>query len=177
METLKVILHTHGGDKCVKNVVNYPIGKDQLLKKGFGIDPNNSNNAVFQFKAVARFFNNQEKTPVFHIMLSFTDKTAPTAQTAMNLALEILQPITDEHLTALGTHYKPRSGGSYHVHAAVSPTSIYDGTMLHADNNTNFAIAKRMANITHEPVQLIVKSEDGTEWKCPTIFMPDSNEE
>ncbi|SHM38468.1 hypothetical protein SAMN04487860_10443 [Ruminococcus flavefaciens] len=28
METLKVILHTNGDDKCLEHVVNYPIGKD-----------------------------------------------------------------------------------------------------------------------------------------------------
>lgn len=28
METFKVILHTDGDDKCLRNVVNYPIGID-----------------------------------------------------------------------------------------------------------------------------------------------------
>ena len=32
METFKLILHTNGDDKCLRNVVNYPIGKDQVLK-------------------------------------------------------------------------------------------------------------------------------------------------
>ena len=83
METLKVILHTNGDDKCLQNVVNYPMGKDQVLKEGFGIDINNSKNAAFQFKAVAKFHNNQDKTPVFHYMTSFTNETAPTPEKAM----------------------------------------------------------------------------------------------
>ena len=29
MEVFKVIKHTNGDDKCLMNVVNYPIGKDQ----------------------------------------------------------------------------------------------------------------------------------------------------
>lgn len=59
METFKVILHTNGDDKCLRHVVNYPIGKDQLLKEGIGIDSDDSQNAAEQFKAVAQFFGNQ----------------------------------------------------------------------------------------------------------------------
>lgn len=42
MEQIKVIKHTDGDDRCLENVVNYPIGKDQVLKAGFGIDMNNT---------------------------------------------------------------------------------------------------------------------------------------
>ena len=108
METLKVILHTNGDDKCLQNVVNYPMGKDQVLKEGFGIDINNSKNAAFQFKAVAKFYNNQDKTPVFHYMTSFMNETAPTPEKAMELTKEMFKPITDTHLSVIGTHFKVR---------------------------------------------------------------------
>ena len=39
MEQIKVIKHTDGDIRCLENVVNYPIGKDQILKAGFGVDP------------------------------------------------------------------------------------------------------------------------------------------
>ncbi len=41
MEQIKVIKHTDADIRCLENVVNYPIGKDQLLKAGFGVDPYN----------------------------------------------------------------------------------------------------------------------------------------
>ncbi len=177
METLKVILHTNGDDKCLQNVVNYPMGKDQVLKEGFGIDINNSKNAAFQFKAVAKFHNNQDKTPVFHYMTSFTNETAPTPEKAMELGKEIFKPITDTHLSVIGTHFKERDECSYHDHIVVSPTNFYDGSILYGDNATNFAMAQRMADITGKPTKLIVRKENQKEWECSRIFVPQDDED
>lgn len=177
METFKVILHTNGDDKCLRNVVNYPIGKDQLSKEGIGIDSDDSQNAAEQFKAVAQFFGNQDKTPVFHYMLSFTNESAPTAERAMELGKEIFEPITNSHLTAIGTHYKLRDDCSYHDHIVVSPTNIYDGSMIYADNTTNFAMAQRMADITGKPTQLVIRREDESEWTCERKFVPNDDED
>lgn len=172
METFKVIKHTHGDDMCLRNVVNYPIGKDQVLKEGFGIDPNDSSKATEQFKKVAKFFNNTGKTPVFHYMTSYTKKTAPTAGRAMELTKEIFCQQTDSHLTAIGVHEKHRENCDFHAHTAMSPTNIYDGSMLYGDNTTNCALAQRMANVTKQPTQLVIRKEDGTEKVYPVIFVP-----
>ena len=122
METLKVILHTNGDDKCLQNVVNYPMGKDQVLKEGFGIDINNSKNAAFQFKAVAKFHNNQDKTPVFHYMTSFTNETAPTPEKAMELA--ILGMLPHNTIGANSAKRLRTYSGSEHPHAAQQPEAI-----------------------------------------------------
>ncbi len=172
-----MIKHTHGDDQCLRNVVNYPIGKDQVLKEGFGIDPNNSRNAAEQFKAVGRFFNNTGKTPVFHYVTSFTKETAPTAERAMELTKEIFRPLTNTHLTSMGVHEKQREGSDFHAHTAMSPTNIYDGSMLYGDNTTNCALAQRMANITKQPTQLVIMKEDGTEKVYPVIFVPNDDED
>lgn len=176
METFKVIKHTHGDDKCLLNVVNYPIGKDQVLKEGFGIDPNNSRNAAEQFKAVGRFFNNTGKTPVFHYVTSYTRETATTAERAMELTKEIFRPLTDNHLTAMGVHEKHREDSDFHAHTAMSPTNINDGSMLYGNNTTNCALAKRMANVTKQPTQLVIRKEDETEKVYPVIFVPDDED-
>ena len=177
METFKVIKHTNGSDRCLRNVVNYPIGKDQVLKEGFGVDPENTNSALKGFNGVTCFYDNEQKTRVFHYMASFTYKTAPNAEKAMELTKEIFADITDDHLAAIGVHHKEREGGCYHSHTAVCPTNINDGTMLYGDNKTNYALAQRMANVTGEPVTLVVKSKDGEEWGCPMIFTPNTNDD
>jgi len=177
METFKVILHTNGDDKCLRNVVNYPIGKDQVLKEGFGIDPNNSRNAAVQFKAVGSFWGNEDKTPVFHYMQSFTEETAPTPEKAMELTKQTFAPLLARHLTGIGVHNKERDDCKYHTHTAMSPTDIHNGKMLYADNKTNFALAQRMADITGQPTKLVVRKEDETEWICPQIFVPCEGEE
>lgn len=177
METFKLILHTNGDDKCLRNVVHYPIGKDQVLKEGYGIDPNNSHNACIQFKAVADFYGNQDKTPIFHYMTSYTEETAPTPEIAMELTKEIFKPLTDTHLTGIGIHEKLRGECKYHGHTAMSPTDVKTGAMLYADNTTNYALAQRMADVTGKPTQLVIRKEDGTEWTCKQKFVPRDDED
>ena len=177
MEVFKVIKHTNGDDKRLMNVVNYPIGKDQVLKEGFGIDPNDSNQAFQQFKSVAEFWGNQDKSPCFHYVTSFTSETAPTAEKAMELTKEIFKEITDTHLTAMGTHCKENDGGKYHSHTVASPTNIYDGSMLYGDYKTNYALAQRVADVTGQPTQLFEYKENGKEKKCPIVFVPHDYED
>ena len=110
-------------------------------------------------------------------MTSFTNETAPTPEKAMELGKEIFKPITDTHLSVIGTHFKEREKCSYHDHVVVSPTNFLDGTMLYGDNTTNFALAQRMADITGQPTQLVVRKENETEWKCSTIFVPQNDTE
>ena len=176
METLKVILHTKGNDKCLKNVINYTIGKDQIIKEGFGVNFYNSNDAFIQFKKTAEFFDNQNNTPVFHYIASFTQKTANTAEQAMNVTKEVFREIIQAHLSIIAVHSKWRDVGSYHSHTAVSPTNIYSGKLLYGDNKTNYKFAQRFADITGEPVMLIVKPENSKEWECPKIFTPHMND-
>ena len=176
METLKVILHTTGDDKCLKNVLNYVIVKESILKKVFGINPDNPNAALLQFKKAADFFDNQCYTPIFHYITSYTKKTAPTAEKAMELTKALFEPLTQFHLAVEVVHFKERDGSSYHSHTAVSPTNIHNVSMLYGDNRTNYALAQRLSNITGEPVKLIIKSENGKEWECPRIFTPQIND-
>ena len=182
MEQIKVIKHTDADTRCLENVVNYPIGKDQILKAGFGADPYNTKNAVMAFTRTAEFFGNENKSKVFHYIISFTNETAPTAESAMELAKEILKPITDNHLAVVGVHNKDRDGGSYHVHAAVSPTNFRNGSMLYCDNRTNYTLAQSVANVTGQPSKLSVRydvpdSNKAKEWDCKKIFIPLSDDE
>lgn len=177
METIKVIYHTFGDDECLENVVNYPIGKDQVLCEGFGIDPNDSHEAYMQFKQVAKFWGNEDKTPCFHYMTSFTKETAPTPERAMELTKEIFADITESHLTGMGVHNKEREGGSNHTHTVVNPTDNNDGSMLYGDYRTNYALAQKMADVTGQPTKLVVYKENGEEKECPMIFVPRDDEE
>ena len=176
METLKVILHTNGDDKCLKNVVNYPIGKDQVLKEGFGIDEDNPRNAYEQFKTAAHFWGNENKRPVFHYVTSYTEETASTPEQAMELTKAIFKHLTDTHLAGIGIHEKQRDECRYHGHTAMSPTDLKSGEMLYADNTTNYGLAQRMADVTGKPTQLVVRKEDGTEWTCKQKFVPHEDE-
>ena len=75
-----MILHTHGGYPYIDNGANYAMDGRQVLTKGFGINQYDPAIAAMQFKKTAEFFNNEDKTPLFHYMTSFTAETAPTVE-------------------------------------------------------------------------------------------------
>lgn len=177
MEIFKVILHTHGGYSYIDNGANYPIDGRQVLAKGFGVNPYDSKIAAMQFKKTAEFFNNQNKTPLFHYMTSFTSKTAPTPEEALELTEQIFAPLTAEHQALMCTHNEKRYKSDNHSHTFMSPTNFNNGSMLYGDNKQNYALAQRMADATGKPTKLIVRKENTEEWECSKIFFPQNYEE
>ena len=172
MEILEVNIHTNGDENCLRNVVNYPISGEEVLAKGFGVTPYDSDAAFRQFRQTAEFFNNQGKTPVYHYMTSFTKETAPTAERAMELTQEIFEPIIKEHLTLIGAHNKARGNSCYHTHIVVSPTNYNDGSMLYANNAVLYNLACRVADATGQPCRLVVKPENKAQKEFHKMFYP-----
>lgn len=177
MEIFKVILHTHGGYPYINSAANYPIDGRQALAKGFGINPFDSKIAAMQFKKTAEFFNNENKTPLFHYMTSFTPDTAPTPERAMELTEQIFAPLTAEHLALMGAHNEKRDYSDNHTHTFMSPTNFNNGSMLYGDNKQNYALAQRMADVTGKPTKLIVRKENKEEWECSKVFIPQDYKE
>ena len=108
MEILKVTTRASGGDDYVDNVTNYLLDERSSIKHGYGVSVNNADSAALQFKQTAKFWNNQDKNPFLQAILSFSPETAPTAEVAMKLTEEIIEPLTVEHLTLSVAHDKVR---------------------------------------------------------------------
>ncbi len=172
MEICEVNLHTNGGQEYLENAVKYPIDERRVLAKGFGVTTHDPDIAVMQFSKTARFYNNENKTPLFHYVLSFTKKTASSAEQAMELSEKIFKPITDDHLALIGIHNKKRGDSEYHAHVAISPTNYINGNMMYADNSTLFPIAQRMADATGQECRLVVKPEDKQKKEFHKVFKP-----
>lgn len=177
MEIFKMILHTHGGYPYIDNGANYAMDGRQVLTKGFGINQYDPAIAAMQFKKTAEFFNNEDKTPLFHYMTSFTSETAPTAEKTMELTEKIFDELTQNHLALISIHNEVRADSDYHSHTFMSPTNYKNGSMLYGDNATTFALAQRMANITGQPTKLIVRKENGNEWEHNKVFYPKNCDE
>ena len=160
MEIFELILHTKGDENCLRNVISYPISGNEILFKGFGVNPYNSEAALLQFQKASNFWNNDGKTPVYHDVLSFTKETAPTAEKAMELTQLIFDPLLVDHMALIGIHQKKRGDSDFHSHTVFSPTNFRNGAMLHADNTTIFPLAQRVADITGQICLLIIKPED-----------------
>ena len=90
-------------------------------------------------------------------MISLTRETAPNADTAIAINEEFLKPFKDEHLILAGLHKKHRENSDYHLHDYVGTTNIRNGKMLYANNETNFAMAQRLADITQQDVLLVIE--------------------
>ena len=177
MEIFKIITHAPGGENYVDNATDYVLDGREVLALGYGINPNNADSAGMQFKQTARFWDNQDKNPLIHCMISYSTDTAPTAEDAMRLTGEILEPLTDDHLALSVAHNETREGSSYHSHTLISTTNLNDGTMLYADNKSNYALAQRAADVTGQPVALVVMNDRNEEWECPRVFIPQTDED
>lgn len=171
-----MITRASGGDNYVDNATNYLLDERSNIKHGYGVTVNNANSAAMQFKQTARFWNNQDKNPLVQAILSFSPETAPTAEAAMKLTDEIIEPLTVEHLTLSVAHDKVRGGSLCHTHNLINTTNYNDGSMLYPDNTTTYSLAQRAANVTGQPVTLIVENDKKEEWKCPYVFYPQSTD-
>ncbi|WP_303790732.1 relaxase/mobilization nuclease domain-containing protein [Ruminococcus flavefaciens] len=172
MEIFKVIIHTHGGDRYIDNVVNYILDGRQERAKGYGVNPYDPDIAAMQMKRTARYFNNQNKTPLFHYVTSYSPETAPTPEKALELTDKVFSNITDSHQALIGIHSEKQAKSLNHAHTVVNPTDFNTGKMMYGDNSTNYSIAQRMADVTGQPTKLIVRKEDETEWECLRVFVP-----
>ncbi|MBR4627285.1 MAG: relaxase/mobilization nuclease domain-containing protein [Ruminococcus sp.] len=173
MELLKVITHAAGGKDYVRNAVNYVLDERSTIVKGNGVNPDDASAAITAFDKNAEFWNNQDKNQLLHTVLSFTKKTAPTVERAMKLCEEVLEPYTTEHLSLGTAHEEEHADSLFHVHELIGTTNYNTGAMLYADNRTTFAMAQRMADVTNQPVRLVVKSDNDKEWECKRIFTPE----
>ncbi len=172
MEIFEVNLHTTGDNDCLRSVVGYPIKGNEVLSKGYGVTPHDTYSAALQFRKTAEFWGNEEKTPVYHDVLSFTKKTAPTAEKAMELTQEIFSAYLDDHLSLIGVHHKARGPSEFHTHTVISPTNYRNGKLMYADNSTLFPLAQHAADVMQETVRLVVKPEDKEKKEFHRLFYP-----
>jgi len=157
MEILKVFTYAGCSDDYWNHITSYPSNEDSVEVKGYGVDDSNPQNAERQFKATAKYYDNERKNPLNQYMISLTRETAPDAETAMAINEKFIEPFKDEHLILAGLHKKNRENSDYHIHDYVGTTNIRNGKMLHANNETNFAMAQRLADITQQDVLLIIE--------------------
>ena len=177
MEILKIITHASGGENYVDNATNYLLDNRCVMAQGYGVSTNSADSAAMQFKQTAKFWNNQNKNQFVQAMLSYSPETAPTAEAAMVLTGEIIQPLTEEHQALSVAHNEARIGSLYHTHTLFGTTNYNDGSMLYPDNPTNYALAQHAANVTGQPVTLVVENDKKEEWECPRIFYPQTDDD
>lgn len=159
-DILKVIWHTDGGDEYSTNATKYPSNEDCVGLRGYGVDADAPTTAKMQFDSLAKFHGNDGKNEFIQFMISPLKETAPDAETAMEIADQVLDPLKDEYLILIGAHKKEHQKSDYHTHSYVGTTNLETGKMLHPTNKLNYAIAQKMADVIQKPVQLVIEKKN-----------------
>lgn len=159
---LKVIWHADGGDEYSTNATKYPSNEDCVGLRGYGVDADDPTTAKMQFDSLAKFHGNDGKNEFIQFMISPLKETAPDAETAMEIADQVLDPLKDEYLILIGAHKKEHQKSDYHTHSYVGTTNLETGKMLHPTNKLNYPMAQRMADIIQKPVELVIEKKNKT---------------
>ena len=109
---------------------------------------------------MAKYFGNEGKNQYIQYMMSFLKDTAPNAETAMNIADKVMDPLKDEYQLYFGTHKKQRGESDFHIHDFVGTKNMETGKLLYPNNKLNYAIAQRMADVTQKPVKLVIEKKN-----------------
>lgn len=157
MEVLKVFTYAGCSEDYCDHIMPYPANEDSVAVRGYGVDYSNPENTKRQFKSIAKNYGNEEKNPFIQYMMSLTKKTAPDAETAMAINEKFIESLKENHQILAGTHKKHTASSEYHNHDYIGTTNIRNGKMLHANNETNFAMAQRLADITQQDVLLVIE--------------------
>lgn len=177
MAIVKIITYANGGDEYIESASQYPTNEDSVLAKGYGVTTEDSVTAQMQFSQTARFWNNENKNPFIHFMISFTPENASDPETAMRLTDKAIEPFKDDHLILTGVHRKEMENSDYHSHSFVQTTNFNDGSMIYADNSTTFQVAQCIADLTGEKCQLIKEKEGNMKKDFRKYFYPRNNYE
>ena len=177
LNLLKIITHSKGGNRYRNNAMNYCLDDRCIAKKGYGINTSDPQTAAMQFKKNDSFWGNRNSNPFIQYMHSYLKETASTAEEALRLTNEIMEPVLEENLAITVVHEEDQGRSLYHTHTYVDATRFTNGKMIYSDNTTNYGMAQRTANALGTAVQLIVEYDTGKEWKCPKIFTPQDDED
>ena len=172
MEHLVILVHTNADDACIRAVINYPRKGKEVLKKGYGFTPYNTDDAVMQMMSTASYWGNLGKAPICHAVISFTEVTAPTPEKALMLTEKIFGIYLFNHLMLIGIHEERRGPSLYHAHVVYSPTNFVNGSMIKSGNGGYFPLAQNVANMTAQICRLVVKPEDKNKKQYHTFFFP-----
>ncbi len=162
IDVIKVITHADGGDEYSTNATKYPSNEDCVGLRGYGVDADDPTTAKMQFDSLAKYHGNESKNEFIQFMISPLKETAPDAETAMEIADQVLDPLKDEYLILIGAHKKEHQESDYHTHSYVGTTNLETGKMLHPTNKLNYAMAQRMSDIIQKPVELVIEKKNKT---------------
>lgn len=145
MVVIKVKRDTCGGEKYLKNAVNY-VGDGRAVEvRGYGVDPYNAKNTYDQMMTVKKYFGKTGDNPLMHFVISY-DNTVTDRETASIMTEQIAKDFADEYQLLTGIHEENQGGSFYHAHIIMNSVNLNDGKLYHS----GITELKQLAMHVHE---------------------------
>ena len=145
MVVIKVKRDTCGGEKYLKNAVNY-VGDGRAVEvRGYGVNPYNAKNTYDQMMTVKKYFGKTGDNPLMHFVISY-DNTVTDRETASIMTEQIAKDFADEYQLLTGIHEANQGGSLYHAHIIMNSVNLNDGKLYHS----GITELKQLAMHVHE---------------------------
>lgn len=145
MVVIKVKRDTNGGEKYLKNAVNY-VGDGRAVEvKGYGVDPYNTKNTYNQMMTVKKYFGKTGDNPVMHFIISY-DQNVQDANTACKYTKQITDYFSGNYQMITAVHRENQGGSQYHAHIIMNSVNLNDGKLYHS----GITELKQLAMHVHE---------------------------
>lgn len=131
MVVIKVKRDTCGGEKYLKNAVNY-VGDGRAVEvRGYGVDLYNINNTYDQMMAVKKYFGKTSDNPLMHFVISY-DNTVTDRETASFMTEQIAENLVDKYQLITGIHEDNQGGSLYHAHMIMNSVNYHNGKLYNS---------------------------------------------
>ena len=148
MVAVKLIRNTYGGLEYLFRACRYVDNNERAIYiNGFGVNPNNWNDAYDQMLGVKRYYGKTSGNPLAHFVVSF-DGTVQEPLRAIELGQQIAAYFTPSYQLMWCIHQKHQGDSYYHMHMALNSVSYVDGRMFHFGNPEMFAFQAYVSSVT-----------------------------
>ena len=147
MVVIKVKRDTCGGEKYLKNAVNY-VGDGRAVEiRGYGVDPYNTKNTYNQMMEVKKYFGKTGDNPLMHFVISY-DKNIADRETASVMTEQIAESLADKYQLITGIHEEDQGGSFYHAHMIMNSVNYHNGKLYNSSPEEIAKLRDRVAYVT-----------------------------
>lgn len=147
MVVIKVKRDTCGGEKYLKNAVNY-VGDGRAVEvRGYGVDPYNAKNTYDQMMTVKKYFGKTGDNPVMHFIISY-DQNVQDANTACKYTKQVTDYFSGNYQMITAVHRENQGGSQYHAHIIMNSVNYHNGKLYNSSPEEIAKLRDHAADVT-----------------------------
>ena len=130
--------------------------------KGYGVDCYNPIRALYQMKAVRKYFGKSSYNPLIHFIICY-DGHVMTVDEACKLTAEIVSELADEFQMCIAIHEKDRDYAHFHAHVVMNAVSYVDGRLFHSGFAELNELCRKVSEVTERCCRLVIENGNKSE--------------